>query len=433
METAVNEIIQAILFILQVVPIGTNLGLARLLWAMVSGSFLSSRGAIHSGLSENEFTDEEVRRSWSAMRYGSWRINELLEYWQAYVAQRNEWRVRRFGQYRVKSVDITGFWRPRLAGKVSQHYHELAQKALPAIVVGVMISSGEIRGKRVPLLQAIVRCEPETGTSEFRRLLLQATVKQQASDEITVVDAEFELSELHDAQLQRFVVRLANNCTARLNHLPQSQGKSKGRRRQYGVPVRPLPRTYRKKTIVATAAQAEGTFQFAGRTIRFASWQGLVTSETKVNPDNPTFAIHVLYDPLYKKPLVLATDVALAAELIYLIYRERWPVEHPPLAAKQMIGLHRQFVSAPESRFRLPELALLAGNLLTHVAAILPPVPSGFWDRLPKATPGRLRRLLARAIFPNLTEIQAEFRKKNSVFDHLPKGIDAHRRQKAST
>ena len=45
--------------------------------------------------------------------------NSYLALWQAYVASRNQWRVRRYGGYRVKSVNITGFWRPRLAGQVS--------------------------------------------------------------------------------------------------------------------------------------------------------------------------------------------------------------------------------------------------------------------------------------------------------------------------
>ena len=98
-----------------------------------------------------------------------------------------------------------------------------------------------------------------------------------------------------------------------------------------------------------------------------------------------------------------------------------------------MIGLHRQFVFADEARFRLPELALLVGNILAHTAASLPPLPAGFWDRSPQATPGRLRRVLARAIFPTLTDFDPELRKKNSVSDHLPKGVDAHRRQKLAT
>ena len=98
-----------------------------------------------------------------------------------------------------------------------------------------------------------------------------------------------------------------------------------------------------------------------------------------------------------------------------------------------MIGLHRQFVFAIASCLRLPELSLLAGAILTYLAAVLPPVPSGFWDRTPKPTPGRLRRLLARANFPTLLDENLQLRKKNSVTAHLPKGIDAHRRLAAAT
>jgi hypothetical protein len=150
MLTAVNEIITAIVFVVQVVPIGTNVSLVRMLWAMVQGSFLVSRGAIHSGLLASDFASDEIRRSWAGLRYGAWQIDERITSWQAYVASRTQWRVRRYGGYRVKSVDSTGFWRPHLAGQVSKHYHALAQKALPAIVFGVMISSGSIGGKRVP-------------------------------------------------------------------------------------------------------------------------------------------------------------------------------------------------------------------------------------------------------------------------------------------
>ena len=431
MLPAVTEMITAIVYIMQAVPIGTNLGLCRMLWALVNGSLLISRGAIHGGLEASGFAGAEIRQSWSALRRGSWEINALLSDWQGYVTNRNEWRARRYGTYRVKSVDITGFWRPRLQGKVSKHYHSVAQKALPAVVVGVMISAGQLQGKRVPLLQAIVRCPFDKSEKEFRSLLLEEAVKQAAVDEITVLDAEFELSELHRAKVKRYVVRMADNCTARLNHLPEA--KDKGRPNEYGVKIRPLPRRYGQHTIAATPAQEQGSFLFENRTIGYGTWQDLVTSQSKVSLDNPTFTIQVFYDPFYKTPLVVATDLSLRAELIYQVYRDRWPVEHPPLATKQMIGLHRQFVFADESCFRLPELGLLAGNLLSHVAALLPPVPSGFWDCTPKATPGRLRRVLAKAIFPNVADFDPQIRKKNSVFQHLPKGILAHRRHKAAT
>jgi hypothetical protein len=69
---------------------------------------------------------------------------------------------------------------------------------------------------------------------------------------------------------------------------------------------------------------------------------------------------------------------------IFRLYLDRWPVEQIPLVAKQMLGLHRQFVFAPESCCRLPELAFLLGNILTYLATVLPPLPTGFWDRCPK-------------------------------------------------
>lgn len=39
MLNAVNEIITAIVAVVQIVPIGSNIGLAGLLWVMLQGSF----------------------------------------------------------------------------------------------------------------------------------------------------------------------------------------------------------------------------------------------------------------------------------------------------------------------------------------------------------------------------------------------------------
>ena len=137
-----------------------------------------------------------------------------------------------------------------------------------------------------------------------------------------------------------------------------------------------------------------------------------------------------VYDPCYQDPWLLACPLPLSGTASRGLYRDRWPVEQVPLAAKQMLGGARQFVFAPESCQRLPELNLLAGSIVTYLAATLPAVPTGFWDRNPKPTPGRLRRLLARTPFPKTYPLPQQFRKKNSVVDHLPKGILAHRRSK---
>jgi hypothetical protein len=79
----------------------------------------------------------------------------------------------------------------------------------------------------------------------------------------------------------------------------------------------------------------------------------------------------------------LGTTVCLQPATAFKLYLDRWPVEQIPLAAKQMLGLRRHFDIAPERCQRQPELALLVGNVLTHLAA-LPPLPTGFWDQRPK-------------------------------------------------
>ncbi len=433
MLIAAEVTVQAMAFIVQVVPIGTNIGLIRILWVMVNSSFLQSRGAVLSALHLSGFEAQEIRRSWAALRYGTWEVNELLENWQVYVASQNQWRARRYERYRVLSVDITGFWRPHLQGWTGKHYHNLAQKALPAVVVGVIIISGQVGTHRIPLLRRLVRCQPQVRKAEFRCQLLKEAATHAESDMVIVVDAEFGLAELQAARVLRYVVRLATNVTARRNQVPAYKGR--GRPGLYGEKVRPLPRKWKERQISATPPDQQSQFVYQGRHIQIAFWHGLVGADTPATADignaPGAFSIYVYDDPLYKQPLVLATNLQLAApETAYLIYRDRWPVEQAPLATKQMIGLHRHFVFAPEVCFRLPELGLVAGAILTYVAAVLPPMPTAFWDRAPKPTPGRLRRVLAQADFPNLLDFDLELRKKNSVTAHLPKGIDAHRRTK---
>ena len=82
------------------------------------------------------------------------------------------------------------------------------------------------------------------------------------------------------------------------------------------------------------------------------------------------------------------------------------------------------------SRERLPQLALLAGNLLSYVAATSSAEASGFWDRCARPTCGRLRRVLSRLHFSELPDLDGQLRKKNSVTGHLPTGVKGHRRTK---
>ena len=150
----------------------------------------------------------------------------------------------------------------------------------------------------------------------------------------------------------------------------------------------------------------------------------------KVSEDNQVFHVAVIHDPRFKSPWVLVSSLKLSGITLWHLYSDRWPIEQVPLVAKQMLGGARQFVWTPESCQRLPELNLLASEILTYLAATLPATPTGFWDRNPKPTAGRLRRVLGRTLFPDTWPLPGRFRKKASATDHLPKGVLGHRRQR---
>jgi hypothetical protein len=165
----------------------------------------------------------------------------------------------------------------------------------------------------------------------------------------------------------------------------------------------------------------------AGRLLQAQVWDNLVLSTA--TPGAAVFRCVVIHDPRYQEPLVVATNLPVSACALWGLYRDRWPIEQVPLAAKQMVGAHRAFVFGGESRYRLPELALLAGNILTYVAATTGAVATGFWDRRCRPTCGRLRRVLLRVNFSEVPVPAGALRKKASVTEHLPKGVQGHRRQ----
>ena len=59
-------------------PIGTNLGMAHLLWTLIAGHFLPSRGAIFPALANAGANDKECRQSEAALRDGKWNVQLLL-------------------------------------------------------------------------------------------------------------------------------------------------------------------------------------------------------------------------------------------------------------------------------------------------------------------------------------------------------------------
>jgi hypothetical protein len=426
MQEAVYRVIGVLCGVVGRTPIGTNLGLVHLLWMLVSGRLLETRGAVIPGLSLVGLSEPAVRRAWAALGQGEWTSAGLLAGWRRHVEQAGLWRVHEYEGYRPVAVDVTGFWRPRLRTCATSHYDGRAGKALPAIPVGIVARVGSIGSQRLGLPLALVRADPaDPSTVAHARALVRAAVAALAAHDALVLDAGFEIRQLQDAGATRYVVRAAKNVTGRRADLAAYPGR--GRPRTRGALVRPLARTYRDRALAATPPDQVVTWQEGDAVIRAEQWAGLVLPDVPL--DRPTFRIVVVHDPRWTEPLVLATTLAVSARALRDLYLDRWPVEQLPLAAKQMLGAARAFVSAPETCQRLPELALLAGSILTYLAATLPAVPTGSWDRRPRPTPGRLRRVLAHTVFPTTFPLPDRIRQKAAVTAQLPKGFWGQRRR----
>ena len=393
---------------------------------LVSGRLLETRGAVIPGRSATGLTEPAVRRAWAALGQGDWTSAGLLTRWRRQVEQAGVWQAHEYEGYRPVAVDVTGFWRPRLQGCATSRYHGPAGKALPAIPVGLVARVGSVGTQRLGLPLALVRAETtDPSTAAHERALVRAAVQAMADQDVLVLDAGFEIRQLQEAGATRYVVRAAKNVTARRAILPPYPGRGCPRKR--GELIRPLARTYRDHALAATAPDQVVTWQEGDAVIRAEQWDGLVLPD--VPRTSPTFRIVVVHDPRWTDPLVLATTLAVSARALRDLYLDRWPVEQLPLAAKQMLGAARAFVSAPETCQRLPELALLAGSILTYLAATLPAVPTGSWDRRPRPTPGRLRRVLAHTVFPTSVPLPDRIRQKAAVTAHLPTGPWGQRRR----
>ena len=96
------------------VPLGTNLSLFHILWTLISGRLLQTRGALIPALAATGLEPAAVRRARAAFARGAWEIAQLAAAWQAVVQHEGRWYAQQTGGYRVVAVDTTGFFRPRL-------------------------------------------------------------------------------------------------------------------------------------------------------------------------------------------------------------------------------------------------------------------------------------------------------------------------------
>ena len=111
MSTIVYRISVLLGAILADVPVGTNLGLFWLLWALISGRFLLSRGAVFPALADGGLPADAVRRSGAALAYGRWAIQPLVRAWHQVVQQEGRWRAHRYEGFRPVACDLVGFFR----------------------------------------------------------------------------------------------------------------------------------------------------------------------------------------------------------------------------------------------------------------------------------------------------------------------------------
>lgn len=434
MHEAVYRVLTLVSGLVADVPIGTNLGLLHLVWMVLCGKLLVSRGAIIPGLSAVGLSERAVRRAWAALGHGGWTSQRLVKQWARVVEAEGFWQPHQHGGYQPVAVDITAFSRPRLQTCPTRHYSATAGQAVPAIPLGIIARIGSVGVQRFGLPWGLVRADlTDPSPSAHRRVLLKRAVELQEPTDVLVMDREFTVGQVQAAGATRWVTRLLKNVTARRAEAPAYRGR--GRPSKYGDLVRPLARRRKGQVIAATPPDQTTSWtehdRDGERTLRAEQWTDLVLPAAA--PGSPTFTIVAISDPAYTEPLLVATPLTLAPQALRDLYRDRWPVEQLPLAAKQMLGAARQFVHEQETCQRFPELALLAGAILTYAAATSPAVPTGSWDRQPQRTPGRLRRVLAQADFPTNFPFPERLRRKLAVTDHLPKGFWGQRRRPSPT
>ena len=218
----------------------------------------------------------------------------------------------------------------------------------------------------------------DTSETALQTRLLQRANEQLADDEALVCDRGFPPTAPDG--------RYSTLCRPRSCQLYGAAGcpPSVSREGAQARPWRagPASRGYKGRTIAATPPDRHETRQLhTGPTplwLHAEFWDDLVCTDAQ--PGAPTFSTALIHDPRFDEPLLVNT-AAVDGGPPQAFYRDRWPVEGLPLTAKQMLGAARQFVFAPESRQRLPELALVAGAILMYVAATQPAIPTGFWDR----------------------------------------------------
>lgn len=432
-----------------VAPKGTALGLCDVISAMFSGYFIESGGAVMPAV--EAFLRQEVkeekeraarsRRAAKAITYGTYNLKELMDKVQEIVQAEGNWKPVMAQGYRIVPVDFTAYRRAAVKKLKTKAYVADANRAVPAVPIGMIATVGEVNGQRVALLKNVVFTDLKINDeSSHKQDLYKQVAKGLEEDEIAVFDAGFKLAEATATNIQRCLIRLSKNCTfgKTPGKIPERTSKKGRTPTQYQAEiVRPLAREHGGNTLPATEAdESIKMTDEKGVEIEVHIWQKLYFLERHLSKEtnerkkhklrHMALKVMAIYHPAYNDPLLLGTPLLpLNPKAAYKIYMSRWPVEGLPQTGKYILsgGGGTHYVHHPTAMERLPALSLIFGSLLKYGAATLPPFRTGFWDRALKPTYGRLLRHLKKVGLP----LSGQLFKKESVTTHLPVGYAAIR------
>lgn len=436
-----------------VAPKGTDAGLSDLISAMFSGYFIESGGAIMpavEGYLRREIKDEgeraaRSRRAAKAVTYGSYNLLELINRLHEIIQAEGHWQPIMAQGYRIKSVDFTAYRRTAVKKLKAKAYASDANRAVPAVPIGMIASVGQVNGQRVALLTDAIHTRLSVNESVMhKKRLYKRVAKGLAQDEIAAFDAGFSLVDAAEANIKQCLIRLAKNCAfgKTAGKIPRKTSKTGRPPTQYQAEiVRPLARKHGDQTLPATEPDEIGTIiDKHGREINVHIWRKvyflerhlkkIIDERKKKKLRHMGLQVIAIYHPDYDDPLLVGTPLLhLKPAAAYQTYITRWPVEGLPQTGKYILsgGAGTHYVHHPTAMKRLPTLSLIFGSLLKYAAATLPPFRTGFWDRVSKPTYGRLLRHLKKVGIP----LSGQLFKKGSVTAHLPVGYDAVRLAKA--
>ena len=240
---------------LAAVPVGTHLARFWLLWALLSGRFLLSRGAVFPARADLGLPADAVRRSRAALTYGRWTVQALRGAWQNRGQQAGRWHAHVYAGFRPVVGDVVGVFRPQLRRWGGKHDQSEANKALPAIVLAGVAVVGSVGKVRVPLRRRLLRAAPAQGSeAEGQRRAGTQAGATLSRDEVLGVDAGCGGADLLTSEVPRCGARVARNFTARRHRLPPDKGR--GCCPTEGARVRPVPRKHQGTRLAATPPDA---------------------------------------------------------------------------------------------------------------------------------------------------------------------------------